>query len=154
MQLCVYTSTLANRGTRYQATFLSRVISSDYSGVVYTNEPVIVSQLDISSEAYEAYTEGMRLVVTNGTAKSIFGSYPIAVAAKTGTAQTDAGNAYSDNGAFVCYAPYDNPEIAVVVYGEKAGHGTTMGQIAKKILDTYFADALYGDVGSGENEIS
>lgn len=154
MQLCVYTSTLANRGTRYKATFLSRVISSDYSGVVYTNTPVILSQLEISDQAYEAYTEGMRMVATDGTARGVFGSYPIEVAAKTGTAQTDAGDAYSDNGAFVCYAPYDDPQIAVVVYGEKAGHGTTMGQIAKKILDTYFADELHGDVSTGENEIS
>lgn len=154
LQLCVYTATLANRGTRYRATFLSRVISSDYDSVAYTNEAEILSQFYISDEAYAAYTEGMRRVVTDGTGYSTFGKYPIAIAAKTGTAQTDAGNAYSDNGAFVLYAPYEAPEIAVVVYGEKAGHGTTMGRIAKKITDVYFADELHGDVTVGENEIS
>jgi penicillin-binding protein 2 len=154
MQLCSYTATLANRGTRYKATFLNRVVSSDYSQVTYTNQPEILSTFDISDEAYAAYTEGMRMVATDGTAARFFRDYPIAIAAKTGTAQTDAGNKYSDNGAFVCYAPYDEPEIAVVVYGEKAGHGTTMAQIAKAILDTYFADRLYGNITPGENQVS
>ena len=154
MQLCVYTATLANRGTRYKATFLNRVVSSDYSQVTYTNKPEILSTFDINNEAYAAYTEGMRMVATEGTAARFFKDYPIAIAAKTGTAQTDAGNKYSDNGAFVCYAPYDEPEIAVVVYGEKAGHGSTMAQIGKTILDTYFADRLYGDITPGENQVS
>ncbi len=154
MQLGVYTATLANRGTRYKATFLNRVVSSDYSSVTYVNQPEIVSQFSISDEAYLAYTEGMRMVATEGTAARFFKDYPIAIAAKTGTAQTDAGNKYSDNGAFVCYAPYESPEIAVVVYGEKAGHGTTMAQIAKAILDTYFADRLHGDTTPGDNQVS
>jgi penicillin-binding protein 2 len=151
MQLCVYTSTLANRGTRYKATFLNRVVSSDYTQLEYVNEPVIVSQFQISDDAYYAYTKGMRDVALTGTARSILKNYPIAVAAKTGTAETDSGG--SDNGAFVCYAPYDDPEIAIVVYGEKAGHGRTMGQIAKALLDTYFQDELVGDLIPGENEL-
>lgn len=152
MQLCVYTSTLANRGTRYKATFLNRVLSSDYQTLEYVNEPVIVSQFQISDDAYASYTQGMRDVALTGTAKRIFANYPIAVAAKTGTAQT--GAAGSDNGAFVCYAPYDDPQIAVVVYGEKAGGGSTMGQVAKAILDTYFEKELVGNVSTGENQIS
>ena len=151
MQLCVYTATLANRGTRYKATFLNRVVSSDYTKLEYVNEPVIVSRFEISDAAYNTYTQGMRDVVTAGTAKSVLGTYPIAVAAKTGTAETDNG---SDNGAFVCYAPYDDPEIAIVVYGEKAGHGRTMGQIAKALLDTYFQDEIFGDMTPGENEMT
>ncbi len=151
MQLCVYTSTLANRGTRYKATFLNRVVSSDYTKLEYVNEPVVVSRFEITNEAYQAYTQGMRDVVTAGTAKSVLGNYPIKVAAKTGTAETDSG---SDNGAFVCYAPYDDPEIAIVVYGEKAGHGRTMGQIAKALLDTYFQDEIVGNLTPGENEMT
>jgi len=151
LQLCVYKSTLANRSTRYKATFLNRVVSSDYTQLEYVNEPVVVSTFDISDDAYYAYTKGMRDVALTGTARSILKNYPIAVAAKTGTAETDSGG--SDNGAFVCYAPYDDPEIAIVVYGEKAGHGRTMGQIAKALLDTYFQDELVGDLIPGENEL-
>ena len=39
-------------------------------------------------------------------------------------------------------------------YGEKAGHGRTMGQIAKALLDTYFEDRLTGDLNQGENQLS
>ena len=151
MQLCVYTSTLANRGTRYKATFLNRVVSSDYTSLEYVNEPVVVSQFEISNDAYYAYTKGMRDVALTGTARSILKNYPIPVAAKTGTAETDNG---SDNGAFVCYAPYDDPEIAIVVYGEKAGHGRTMGQIAKALLDTYFEDQIVSNPNPGENQLN
>ncbi len=154
MQLCAYTATLANRGTRYKATFLNRVLDSGYANVLLESQPEILSQMAISQEAYEAYTEGMRMVITEGSVGKYFKDFPIAVAAKTGTAQTDAGDKYSDNGAFVCYAPYESPEIAVVVYGEKAGHGSTMAQIAKAILDTYFADRIAGDAFTGENTVS
>jgi len=150
MQLCVYTATLANRGTRYKSTFLYQVLSSDYRELVYESQPEIVSQFAISDEAYAAYSQGMRAAATSGTAAGTFGKYPIAVAAKTGTAQTNPN--WSDNGAFVCYAPFDAPEIAVVVYGEKAGHGTTMGQIAKAITDAYFNIDSNGN--SGENQVS
>ena len=152
MQLCVYTSTLANRGTRYKATFLNRVVSSDYTKLEYVNMPEIVSEFKISNDAYYAYTKGMRDVALTGTARSILKNYPIPVAAKTGTAETDSGG--SDNGAFVCYAPFDNPEIAIVVYGEKAGHGRTMGQIAKALLDTYFQDEIAGNLVPGENQMT
>ena len=151
LQLCVYTSTLANRGVRYQATFLNRVLSSDYSGVIYENKAVELSRLEISDEAYSAYTEGMRLVALSGTAKKYFKKYPVEVAAKTGTAETGSGG--SDNGAFVCYAPYNDPEIAVVVYVEKGGHGSTVAAIGKNVLDTYFADIIGGNNVVGENQI-
>ena len=154
MQLCVYTCTLANRGIRYKATFLNRVVSSDYRELEYENTPQILSTMTISDDAYYAYTAGMRAAVTGGTAYGTFGKYPIEVAAKTGTAQHGNSSSTSDNGAFVCYAPYDDPEIAVAVYGEKAGHGTTMGQIAKAILDVYFDNPEVGDVTTNENQIS
>ena len=93
-----------------------------------------------------------RLKVTTeigGTAYSAFHNYPVQVGAKTGTAETDGG---SPNGAFVCFAPYDDPQIAVVVYGEKAGGGSRLANVAKAILDVYFGiDAGNGD--SFENQI-
>ena len=152
MQLCVYTSTLANQGMRYKATFLNRVVSSDYRQLVLENAPQIMSTMHVSEEAYQAYSEGMRMAAVEGTANRLFRNYPVAVAAKTGTAQHGSGG--SDHGAFVCYAPYENPEIAVAVYGEKAGGGTTMTEIAKAILDVYFEVDQVGDVITNENQIS
>ena len=159
LQLCVYASTLANRGTRYRSTFLNRVVSSDYRNLLYQNAPSVLSTFDIGDDAYLAYTQGMYLVTHgngewSGTASKLFKDYPIAVAAKTGTAQTDAGSDASDNGAFICYAPYDDPQIAIAVYGERAGHGSTLAQVAKSILDVYFEVGEIGDVTTNENQVS
>ena len=159
LQLCVYASTLANRGTRLAATFLNRVVSTDYRSLVVENLPEVLSQLDISDDAYLAYTQGMRMVASysddflNGTAFNIFRNYPIEVSAKTGTAQTGIRSA-SDNGAFVCFAPSSDPQIAIAVYGEKSGSGATMGQVAKKILDLYFEIGESAAVDIFENQMS
>ena len=159
LQLCVYTSTLANRGTRMAATFLNRIVSNDYRELISENKPRVMSQMDISDDAYLAYTQGMRMVASysegnlTGTAYWKFISYPIAIAAKTGTAQTDKKDA-SDHGAFVCYAPYDDPQIAIAVYGERAGSGATMSAVAKAIMDLYFEVGEIGDLPLYENILS
>ena len=154
MQLCVYTSTLANQGVRYRATFLNQVVSSDYTKLEYVNQPQIMSTMTISDQAYQAYVTGMKMVASEGTASRVFKNYPIPVAAKTGTAQHSNVSMYSDHGAFVCFAPADDPQIAIAVYGEKAGHGSTLAQIGKAVLDTYFDNPDVGDVTTSENELS
>ena len=154
IQLAVYTATLANRGTRYKATFLNRVVSADYRKLLEESVPSIVSQLSISDDAYNAYTKGMYNVAHNkkGTADKYFLNYPVKIAAKTGTAQN--GGKQPDNGAFVCYAPFDNPQIAIAVYGEKAAHGGDLGPIVKGILDVYFEVGEAADVTTYENQPS
>lgn len=155
MQLCSYITTIVNQGTRYQATFLNRVVSSDYRSVVYEQATSILSRMDISDEARLAVMTGMEKCAneSGGTARKIFSDYPVKVAAKTGTAQTGISG-HSDNGAFVCYAPADDPQIAVVVYGERAGHGSSMGDVAKAVLDAYFGVDSGVDTTPGENQIS
>ena len=157
MQLCVYATTLANKGTRYKATFLSRVVSSDYRQLLLEGEKTVLSTMDINDDAVNAYAEGMNLVTKmgvdrNGTAASIFNDYPIEVCAKTGTAQ--AGPTSSDHGAFICYAPMENPEIAIAIYGEKAGHGSDLAVISRNMLDVYFEVGEAGEVDSFENKLS
>ena len=155
MQLCVYAATLANQGKRYKATFMNRVVSSDYRSLHLKNEPTLMSHLEMSDEAFGAVKEGMYMVanVMGGTAFSTFKNYPITIAAKTGTAQTGISGA-SDNAAFVCYAPLDDPQIAISVYVEKGGHGSTLGVVAKEILDVYFAVGETADVNTYENRLS
>ena len=154
MQLCVYASTLANQGTRYKATFMNRVVSADYKTLLAENKPTVADQFEISYDAVTAYTEGMQLVTSNssGTAFWTFRDYPIAVAGKTGTAEEFPSS--SDNGAFICYAPAEDPQIAVAVYVEKGGHGSTVASVARAILDVYFDVDEVGDVLTYENRIS
>ena len=107
----------------------------------------------MSNEAMEVYTTGMRQAVTalNGTANSVFGDYSIPVCAKTGTAQH--GSAGSDHASFVCYAPADDPQVAVAIYVEKGAQGGSLGTIAKAIFDTYFAAVAQNDTVAPENEL-
>lgn len=141
MQLCVYASTLAERGTRYKATFLSRVVSSDYRNLVFQNSKKVESTMKIIDDAYKAYMEGMYMVAHehDGTASDYFEGVSYHVCAKTGTSQHGMPKA-SDHGAFICFAPSEDPEIAISVFGEKAGSGGAMAPVARKMLDYYFAN--------------
>lgn len=154
IQLAVYAGTLGMKGTRYKATFLNRVVSADYRTLVMENEASVANIMEISDDAYFAYNQGMQWVTSagDGTASAYFLNYPIAVAGKTGTAQH--GRTGSENGAFVCYAPAEKPEIAIAVYGEKAGHGNTLADIARSMLDVQFEIGEIGDVPTYENKLS
>ena len=155
LQLCVYASTLANQGKRMRATFLNRVVSADYRSLVLENEPEVISDLKISDATYNAYLEGMINVVSGprGTARETMKGLNVVVAGKTGTAQT--GMLGSDHGAFVCFAPAEDPEIAICVYGEKAAHGATLGLAAKAVIEYYFDNHTEeGSVLAYENGLS
>ena len=81
--------------------------------------------------------EGMRAASKGvGTAASVFGNYPVSIAAKTGTVQSDISAV--NNGVFVCYAPANDPEIAISVVIEKGSSGSAVMEIAKTVLDYYF----------------
>ena len=151
MQLACYTAALANSGTRLRATYLRRVVSSDYTSVVMENEPVVESTFKISDEALSCVREGMRMTVTSGTASSYLRDYSVAVAAKTGTAQH--GGLGSDNASFVCYAPYDDPEIAIVVYVEKGAQGGYLANAARAVMDAYFGKTEGLETVITENEV-
>ena len=155
MQLCVYACTLANRGVRYKATLLNRVVSDDYSELIVDNTPEIVSTFEISDTTYETYMTGMKMVanVSGGTGYSKLKDCVVEVAAKTGTAEHGLGRKYSSHGAIICFAPADDPQIAVAIYGEKAAHGSTLGLAAATLINAYFS----GDestVTSAENQLS
>jgi penicillin-binding protein 2 len=164
LQLAVYTCTLANQGTRYRATFLNRVTSSDYRTLVYSNSPEVVSKMNISDTTYNTYMDGMRRVVTmiGGTATTCFGGpkdedntqWPskITVCAKTGTAQHSSGG--SDHGVFVCFAPMDDPQVAIAIFGEKTAHGSSMAPVAEPILKAYFEMVDASEVYTYENGLS
>lgn len=150
MQLCAYASTLATRGDRYRATFLNRIVSSDNRSLLKESQVELMSHLDISDEAYMSYFQGMCMVTqSGGTAYSVFRDYPIQVAGKSGTPETD-----NDNGSFICFAPADDPEITIAVYGEQAGHGSSMAGVARDILDSYFEVGKPADVNAYENQLS
>ena len=153
MQMCAYMTALANEGTRYNATLLSRVVSWNYGELLEENQPTVADKLEISEIALQSIKEGMMLAVSDvdGTAAKFLRDYPIAVCAKTGTAQHGTGG--SDHASFVCYAPADDPQIAISVYVEHGSQGGNLGQVAKAILDAYFSLQSQYETTQDENTI-
>ena len=156
LQLAVYTAALANRGVRYKATFMSRVVSSDYQELLAENKPTVLSKLEVKEENIMEVFSGMFWVTygRNGTAynEGAWHWMPVNVAGKTSTAQQYWGA--SDNGAFVCFAPLEDPQIAIAIYVEKAGHGSTLASIARSLLLEYLNSGTVSEVTTYENRVN
>ena len=136
LQLANYAATIANGGTRYSLTLLRRIKSTDLSELIYEHVAKAVNVIE-ETEYIEILQEGMKAVTrTGGTAAREFNDYPIRVAAKTGTVQVEGVDI--NNGVFVCYAPADEPEIAISVVVEQGGSGGAIMGIARSIMDYYF----------------
>ena len=139
LQLAEYCAAVANGGTRHSASLLKAVRSYDYSEKVFQRDEEVLNVVEAPAEYYSAVQEGMYLVANNfeGSAYETFGDYGYChVAAKTGTAQV--GSKKTDTAVFICYAPYEDPEIAVAVVVEKGAAGKAVAGIARDVLDAYF----------------
>ena len=138
LQLANYIATLVNGGTRYSAHLLKEVKSSDFSQVLYTYEPEVLDSIDIQPENLDAVKAGMLALTTGkGSLARYFQDLPVQVGAKTGSAQVNAET--ESNAVFVCFAPYDDPQIAISLVVEKGGSGSTLASIAADILRYYFS---------------
>jgi penicillin-binding protein 2 len=137
LQLAGYAATIASGGQRRATTILSRVKSADYSANIVTQEPKTLGVI-AEGDYIEILQEGMAAAARSGTAAPVFKDYKVSVAAKTGTVQMDASDV--NNGMFVCYAPADDPEIAISVAIEKGGSGAAIMEIARTVLDYYYRD--------------
>ena len=150
IQIARYTSMLANGGKSVDVTLIKSIIDSDGNKVPKDeNEKKIneklgitdvpkVKDLNIKKENLDAILKGMRGVTSEvgGTAYYVFSDLGIEIGGKTGSAETGINNQV--NGWFAGFAPYDNPEIAVVVLIENAGAGGNVGDTAKSIMKEYF----------------
>lgn len=152
IQLANYVATVANGGTRYKTTLLRQVRSADYSETEFVNTSVVNGTVDNSEGYIDILQEGMEAVTAEGgTAYTPFRGYPVKVAAKTGTVQSDS--AAMNNGVFVCYAPADDPEIAVAIVVEKGGSGSALATAARSILDGYFTEPVINYTLEPENTL-
>lgn len=139
LQLSEYVAAITNNGRRQSASILKSVCSYDYSKSIYNRKAETISEVESDPENYEAVKLGMYKVANSpmGSAYDTFWDYPVTVAAKTGTAQM--GEEHTNNAIFVCYAPYDDPEIAVAVVLEKGQAGSAVATLARQVLDYYFS---------------
>ncbi len=147
LQMINAMSAVANGGTLYRPQLIREILDAD-GNVVRPFEPEVVRQLDVSPEVLAIVREGLHQVVdgANGTAPSA--RLPgIAVAGKTGTAEfgeRDAQGKRPTHAWFIAFAPYENPEVAVLVFVEGGtsvvgGEGSgTAAPIGAQILRAYF----------------
>ena len=146
IQMANYVSTIANHGVRVNAHFVKSVNSYDFSEVLYETPIEVLSDMQMTDTTYNTVLAGM-LQSSQDSSGFVWGSdYPIKVASKTGTPQTSTATV---NSTFICFAPADDPEIAIAVVIEKGWQGYTAAPVAKEILSYYFGEKETGDTTTG-----
>lgn len=134
LQLAVAYSAIAN-GNSIPTPHLVKSVSS-YNEQVERKLNTPKKSINISSSVLKLVREGLRKVVTEGTARNAFSGFSLAVSGKTGTAEVKGKD---DFAWFACYAPSDSPRYVVVVMIEQGGHGGSCPAIAaRKILTQMF----------------
>ena len=152
IQIAKYISSIANGGTIVQPSIVKTIMNSDGTEVSpeeihkYVNTKLGITDEDdgiqISPESIQVAKEGMRMATSEagGTAYNIFKNFKVEVAGKTGSAEAGTDENQNDlvNAWFVCFAPFENPEVAVVVMIENGGHGNYAAEVARDVLNQYF----------------
>lgn len=148
VQMARYISILANGGNRIDPTIVRTVRKSD--GVEVSKEEIEsfvnqklgieaeqVEDININQDYLDAVLAGMESVTqdSSGTAYVRFKDFGISVGGKTGSAEA-AGDKV--NAWFVGFAPFENPEIAIVVIVENGGHGNYTAEVVRDIMEEYF----------------
>ena len=155
LQLCVMTATLANGGKQFRPQLVEQVTDPE-GKVVESFVPELVNEITGFDRYFKRIRKGMEEVVQgkHGTARSV-AIEGLTIAGKTGTAQVvklaqyrhlkeeDIPYKFRDHGWFTCFAPAEDPEIAVTVLVEHGLHGgSAAGPIARAVLNQYFSGRL------------
>jgi penicillin-binding protein 2 len=138
LQLCRYTAALANGGYLVTPHVVKDIIRPD--GSLVRAESLDTTKIPVQDATLRAIREAMIATVTDpqGTARKAFKDFPISVACKTGTAETGLEDRASSNALFICYAPADNPQVAIAQIVEKGVWGSNTAGIARDLLSAYF----------------
>ena len=137
LQLASYTATLANNGQRMKLHLIREVKDYNLEETIETVEPVVLNTVEADEEVWDAVREGMISVsrdTTYGSSRYYLGAYPITVASKTGSPQANG----TTDATFICYAPAEDPEIAIAVVIENGASGQKAAPVALEILNEYF----------------
>ena len=153
LQLAEYCAAVANSGIRHSASILKSVRNYDYSEEVFTRQNEVMSTVTSAQYNWDAVHDGM-FEVANNWANEAVAKYFIDLpqsqrtAAKTGTAQK--GENIVNDAIFICYAPFDDPEVAVAIVVERGKAGANCAFMARQMLDVYFNIKSYSDSSEPE----
>ncbi len=138
-----YATTIANGGTCYNLTLIDKV--ADFEGtILMENEPDVRNTVDMPASYWKAIQAGMRQVVQN---KSYFNDLAVNVAGKTGTAEQISSR--PNHALFICYAPYETPEIAVatrIPFGYSSDYAA---QVTRDIIKYHYGLAEEEEIITG-----
>lgn len=145
LQIARYIAMLTNGGKQVDVNIIKEIENNgkeinkqEVKEEIYSKlgiERANYTDFKIKEENLQAVLEGMQSVTEEGgTAYSIFKNFDIQVGGKTGSAE--AGE--KTNAWFVGFAPYENPEIVVVVFVENGSHGYYSAEVTKEIMEAYF----------------
>ena len=142
-----YVCTVANDGRLYNVSLIDS-ITSPSGEILSQREPALQHRLEHSAEYLYKIREGMKGVVDeSGTAKKYFRNWPYQeqIAAKTGTAQVTSID-LENNAWFVCFAPYENPEIAVACFIPNGYSGSESSIAPRDFIEWYMKQKTLRDV--------
>jgi len=142
-----YVCTVANNGYLYNVSLIDSITSPE-GEILSQREPTLIHRLDYSDEYLPYIREGMKGVVDeSGTAKKYFRNWPYReqIAAKTGTAQVTSID-LENNAWFVCFAPYENPEIAVACFIPNGYSGSEASKAPRDFIGWYMEQKTLREV--------
>jgi penicillin-binding protein 2 len=157
LQINVMTAAIANFGRRMRPQLIEKVVEPDGT-VVESLTPIVESEVKVNIGQMQQIHNGMMDVVQGkrGTARGV-AIEGLTIAGKTGTAQVvkvavykgleeeDIPYKFRDHAWFTCFAPVENPEIAVTVLVEHGLHGgSESGPVVRAVLEKYFEGRLAG----------
>lgn len=130
--LARYLTTVANNGTCYDLTLVDKI--TDHNGnLLKDNQAKVRNTIDMSSSEWNAIHSGMRQMIE---ANAYYQNFGVTLAGKTGTAEERKNRA--NHALFVCYAPYEKPEISVVTRIAYSYTSSYAAQTTKDVLEYYF----------------
>ena len=151
IQMVQLYATIANGGTIFKPQIARAVIKPNGVVVKEYKAEVIAAQV-LTKKADRFLKDALRAVVTEGTAEGIFSGFPISVSGKTGTGEdlgfNKDGTTKADTAWFASYAPYENPEYAVVMVVSQGGFGSSTSAVG--VREIY--SAIYGVTGNQINK--
>ena len=139
LQLANYVGSIANGGTLHTPHLVRMAMSE--TGELLREPSAPGESLGVDPDHLASVRKGMIAVAnaTDGTAVNVFRDFPFQVAGKTGTSETgNEKRGESSHGLFVCYAPADDPQIAVAVVIEHGVWGAYTAPVARDVLMSYF----------------
>ena len=152
LQLANYVATLVSGGKHCEPHLLKAIKSYDNTEILAVGDSTPTNVVEMKDSTLQAVKEGMLgYTQPGGQVYSYFKDCVVTAGAKTGTAQLGGGT--TNNGVFVCFAPYDDPQIAVSIVIEHGNAGAALASTAVKILNAYFTADEIGTAIVGENQL-